>query len=116
MTGMIDRIGFTAFPVTSGLACLQMMNRICPRAVVLDVRLDDIDPFALVRADPPLWSGVQIPFVLLAHRSNTEILRRADLFPHVHVIPMPFEPDALIARVRDCLGIIPRHGQTTGCA
>ena len=103
-TRLLQNAGFLVEEASNGIDALEMAARLHPSLVLLDVRLPDIDGREVcrrIKADPAT-SDMNIIHTSAAFTSEqdarTGIASGADRY-----IPVPFEPQDLIAAVRAVL-------------
>jgi DNA-binding response OmpR family regulator len=101
ITVNLELEGFEVSEAVDGQDCLDVVQRVDPHVVVLDVampRLDGLVTTARLRADPST-SGMKIVMVS-ARAQQADVRRGMEVGVDVY-ITKPFDPDVLIRTVRD---------------
>ncbi|MCZ2524229.1 response regulator [Streptomyces sp. HB2AG] len=97
--------GFEVVTACDGAECLELVHRVLPDAVTLDVvmpRLDGLRTAALLRADPRTRN---LPIALVSASSHPEAELGGEAGPGAEAgvdvfLPKPFEPGELVRTVR----------------
>ncbi|MFM1822836.1 MAG: hypothetical protein RI967_1102 [Planctomycetota bacterium] len=100
--------GFSTSTADSGLAGLAEARRSCPDAIVLDVRMPDLDGFevyARLRQDPELAG---IPVVFLSANVQDSARHAALASGAFAYLTKPYDSQEVIATVRDAIMRQPR--------
>jgi two-component system catabolic regulation response regulator CreB len=112
LAAIFRKEGFAPTLLRDGRAALDHVAREAPAAAaVLDVMLPYTDGFsvaAAIRADPR-WGDV--PIVMLSARSQPADLERARVLGVGCYLVKPFQPQALVAAVRDLLAAGAKAGE-----
>ncbi|MFE9248248.1 response regulator [Streptomyces sp. NPDC007088] len=98
--------GFEVVTATDGVECLDIVHEVRPDVITLDVvmpRLDGLRTAALLRADPRTRD---VPLAVVSACSASEVDRATDAGVD-SFLAKPFEPDCLVAVVRELL----EHGR-----
>ena len=96
----LEMDGFVTVQARDGQECLELVTRVQPDVITLDVampRLNGFETAARLRADP---ATADIPIVMVSARAQgADLARGADIGVDAYVTK-PFEPDELVATVR----------------
>lgn len=96
--------GFDYEPAATGQAALDKAAGLHPRLIVLDVMLPDIDGFEVCRQLKANDATRQIPVVILTALEGAEYFRRSADCGATAFLTKPFDPDQLMAVIRDNAG------------
>lgn len=99
----VQLAGFEYRPALDGSSALAAMRERRPALVLLDLMLPDIDGLEVcqrMRADE---ATRETPVLILSARDEPEARRRAALLSVRKYLTKPFDPDALIASIREAI-------------
>lgn len=85
---------------TDGEKAWQILNRISPDLILLDIMMPTVDGYTLCRQIKSLEEKKDIPIIFVTAKTNPEDLARGFELGAVDYIGKPFNPAELIARVR----------------
>lgn len=97
---VLSDAGFDVMPANSGRQALERLDVEIPDVVLLDMRMPEMDGFAVlehIRGDPR-WSDIPVLFLTAAH--DRDLLIRAFEAGAVDYLTKPFVSEELIVRVR----------------
>jgi CheY-like chemotaxis protein len=100
LTTFLERHGYAARAVTSGVACLAEVAREAVSLVLLDVAMPGMDGFAVCRALGRLPAPARPPVVLITGHDTLAVRREGIRHGACELLTKPIAPDALLARVR----------------
>ena len=96
----LDEAGYEVFVVENGRRALEVVERINPDVLLLDIKLPDIDGFEVYRRLQERELTDDITVIFLSVLAETEhIVRGLDLNA-VDYITKPFHPQEVVARVQ----------------
>jgi two-component system OmpR family response regulator len=101
----IKKAGYETVMAEDGKEALDKAAEERPDLILLDYRIpvmDGAEVFVELRKDPEL-SKVPVLF-LTASRGNEDLLARMEQIGAEHCMIKPFEPDQLIAKIKELLG------------
>lgn len=106
---LLEFSGYATAQARDGEEALELIRRLAPDLVVLDIGLPRMDGFAVaghLRSDPRTW---QIPIVAITGHATSDVLERALEVGCDRALVKPCEPDLLVGAVRELLarGAIP---------
>jgi DNA-binding response OmpR family regulator len=95
--------GFKTLSAASGSQGLSMARRERPDLIVLDLRLPDIDGFAICQelADSP--DTCAIPVIILSGMERPDIIRRSREAGCQYYVRKPYDPNALLILIRHAI-------------
>lgn len=97
----IEATGLAVIPATDGIEALQLVTQFMPEVVISEVAVPKIGGFELrtrLRAQEELAG---IPFVLVAHRKNDDLVREAASLDILHYFRKPVSAFELAMLVRN---------------
>jgi response regulator RpfG family c-di-GMP phosphodiesterase len=72
-----------------GVEAMQVVNQIVPDAIISEITVPKMDGFALKERLGRSSEMSRIPFVLLSHRKNEDLIRRAASLGILHYFQKP---------------------------
>ena len=111
ITGLLRRIGFETTEATTGPETLELVTRLRPSLVLLDVNLPEASGYEVCRELRDEY-GAEIPIIFVSRDRTTPADRVAGLLVGADdYIVKPFDDDELLARARAALRrVSPRNG------
>ncbi len=100
---LLEFSGYTTAQACDGEEALELVRRLRPDLVILDIGLPRMDGFAVaghVRSDPRTWA---IPIVAITGHATGDVLERALSAGCDRALVKPCEPDQLLRAVRELL-------------
>ena len=92
--------GFTFMGAKSGMDCLNLVTRVMPRLILLDVEMPEMDGFETCRRLREYRELRHVPIAFLTARKSPEDVTRGLNVGGNDFIVKPFDPLKLIERVR----------------
>lgn len=105
LTQLLAGQGYDVRPVTQGTVALAAARTIRPDLILLDIRMPDIDGYAVcqeLKADP---ETSHIPVIFVSALDDTDDKVRAFECGGVDYVTKPFQPAEVLARVRTHLAL-----------
>ena len=96
----LEMEGYQVLAAKNGQEALDVLERITPDLILTDIMMPEIDGYELyerVHADER-W--VQVPFIFLTAKTDTEDIRRGKEMGADDYITKPFEPEDIISAIR----------------
>jgi DNA-binding response OmpR family regulator len=103
LTLRLKNQGFKTLAAASGSQGLSMARREQPDLILLDLRLPDIDGFAICQelADSP--DTCSIPVIILSGMERPDIIRRSREAGCQYYVRKPYDPNALLILIRHAI-------------
>jgi DNA-binding response OmpR family regulator len=95
--------GFDTLVADSGAAGLAIAQSYSPSLVILDLRLPDIDGFTVCQRLVDSSETCDIPVIILSGMERPNIVRRARAAGCHFFVHKPYDPNALLALIRQAL-------------
>ena len=99
----LQKEGFHTLVAHSGKAGLQMARTEQPSAVLLDIRLPDIDGFTVCEQLDSDATTCHIPVIILSGMERPDIIRRARAAGCTYYIRKPYDPNALLLLIESAI-------------
>jgi CheY-like chemotaxis protein len=99
LQNLIEAHGYTCLTVPSGRDCLEMVNRIPPRVILLDVEMPSMDGYETCRRLRRLPGTTRIPIMFLTARKTAEAVRAGIGAGGNDFVVKPFDPAKLLERL-----------------
>jgi CheY-like chemotaxis protein len=99
MQNLIEAHGYTCLTVASGPDCLEIVNRVPPRLILLDVEMPSMDGFETCRRLRRMPALQRIPIMFLTARKTAEAVRAGIGAGGNDFMVKPFDPVRLLERV-----------------
>jgi DNA-binding response OmpR family regulator len=96
--------GYEVVAAETGLAALNLARRFLPDLIILDLRMEGLDGFAVCDLLRHLPSTAGIPIVILTALSGDTVSQRVHLAGAADLIQKPFSPQRLVDRIEAALG------------
>ncbi len=103
MKKALETDGFEVLTVTSGKAALDAVRRRRPDLLVLDLNMPEPDGFDVLKIERSQFPYLRI--LVISGYLNGALLEAAKLVGAIDTIQKPFEPGALVTKVRELLGV-----------
>lgn len=100
---LLECAGYLTAQASDGEEALELIRRLSPDLVVLDIGLPRMDGFAVaghVRSDPRTWG---LPILAITGHATSDVLERALAVGCDRALVKPCEPDLLVRAVRELL-------------
>jgi CheY-like chemotaxis protein len=97
--------GFRVSSATRGDQAVERALDVAPDAIVLDVTMPGIDGYEVCRRLRDDHGLAQVPVVLLTAHAQDDELARGYALGIVAYVTKPFDPEALVATVRQALTV-----------
>lgn len=104
---ILTQAGYAVMTVSWGRDVMNALRRFRPHLVLLDIRLPDIDGLKvlqMIRKD-----GHRDPVIMMTANSSADVVRDVMALGGNGYLLKPFEPSALVSRVRSVLDQPPRR-------
>ncbi len=99
----LDAVGFQTLEASDGETALELARTEQPDLILLDVMLPGIDGWSVAEQLGAAPETREIPILFLSARSDRSDEVRSHEVGALGYVTKPFDPDELIARVRDVL-------------
>jgi two-component system sensor histidine kinase/response regulator len=110
----LDDEGYEVVLASSGDEALQMFERVNPDCVLLDVRMQGMDGFAVCSAIRALPGGTQTPVVFLTALRDVDTFDRALRAGGDDFLTKPVRPTELVIRVQAALKLVQMRAELKG--
>lgn len=110
MEYVLDRQGYTVKTAADGEEALRVVGAFRPELIVLDVMMPRKDGYTVaeaIRSDPDL---ARIPIIMLSAKAQDTDVEQGLASGANLYLTKPFEPDALLETVAQCLTASRSHG------
>lgn len=110
MEYVLDRQGYTVKTAADGEEALRVVGTFRPELIVLDVMMPRKDGYTVaeaIRSDPDL---ARIPIIMLSAKAQDTDVEQGLASGANLYLTKPFEPDALLETVAQCLTASRSHG------
>ena len=103
LSDCLERQGFEVITAETGQSGLDKVRSENPALIVLDLRLPDIDGFAICEqlADSPQTCA--IPVIILSGTERPDILRRCRAAGGRYFLRKPYDPNVLLILIRQAI-------------
>jgi len=109
LSAILKEHGYQISVATSGQQAIDLLERIRPDLILLDIMMPGIDGFETCRRIKASTSWREIPLIFLTARTGTEDLVRGFEVGAVDYVAKPFNAHELLARVRTHLALDHLH-------
>jgi CheY-like chemotaxis protein len=99
----LKRAGYEVFEAEDGKAAVRVLNQLVPDLIILDIRMPEMDGFALLELMRKYPKAAAIPVIMLTALSTAADLDRALQLGVVDYLVKPLDPTLLIAKWSPCL-------------
>jgi len=103
--GTLEDEGYRVVLATGGAEGIAAFEREDPACVLLDVRMPQIDGFAVCKRIRALRRGMDTPVIFLTAQQDVDTLDRALRAGGSDFLTKPVRPTELVARVQKALGL-----------
>ncbi len=100
ISSILQNDGYNIRPVTSSGEALEIIERLLPDLILLDIRMPGMDGFELCRILKSHEKTRNIPVIFISALNETEEKVKAFNAGGVDFITKPFHPDEILARVQ----------------
>lgn len=100
MTRLEDK-GYTVYHAINGLAGVEAAALYEPDAIIMDVRLPDIDGYEACARIKRLPRLREVPVIFLSANIQDEAVKRAQQAGGARFISKPYEADEILTAIRD---------------
>lgn len=104
--------GFSVFEASNSEDCLNLLTRISPVAILLDVEMPVHDGYKTCRMIREYYPNLKCPILFITARKTEADVERAKEAGGDHFIVKPFDPDALTQRLGYLLRTSRRKSQS----
>ena len=105
LTGILRERGYQISVATNGVQALEVLQRIRPDLILLDIMMPEMDGFETCRRIKASSEWREIPIIFLTARTDTEDIVRGFDLGAVDYVAKPFNAHELLARVNTHLTI-----------
>lgn len=95
--------GFKTFGANSAETAFSLLQKIQPDLIILDILMPNIDGYQFITKLKTISQLNQVPFLFLTAKGMTQDRIKGYLFGCSGYIPKPFDPDELVAIIRNIL-------------
>lgn len=88
----------------SGLAALNMLRKLRPDLILMDIRMPDLDGIETTRRLKAMPHFAQVPVIMISGKSEGTAVRDSILAGALDFVVKPFERDTLLAKLDHALG------------
>src|SRR5262245_7137137 len=99
----LKRAGYEVLEAEDGKAAVRVLQQVVPDLIVLDIRMPEMDGFALLELMRRYPKAAAIPVIMLTALSTATDLDRALQLGVVDYLVKPLDPTLLIAKVESAL-------------
>ncbi len=99
----LQQQGFAAITADSGKEGLAKARSERPTLIVLDLRLPDVDGFAICEELADSSATCAIPVIILSGMEQPDILRRCRAAGCFYFVRKPYDPNALLTLIRQAI-------------
>ena len=99
----LQQQGFVTLTADSGQSGLDTARSELPALIVLDLRLPDIDGFAICEQLADSSDTCDIPVIILSGMEEPDILRRCRAAGCHYFVHKPYDPNALLVLIRQAI-------------
>ncbi|MGD9720888.1 MAG: response regulator [Pirellulales bacterium] len=96
----LQRQGFHTTVAESGQAALALARSDRPAVILLDLRLPDIDGFAVCQQLVDDAETSEIPVIILSGLEQSDVIRRSRAAGCHYYVRKPYDPNALLALIQ----------------
>jgi len=97
----LERLGMSVVTATEGVEAMQVVSQIVPDVILAEVTVPKLDGFALKERLSRSSELSSIPFVLVSHRKNDALIRRAASLGILHYYRKPLSSVEVSGLVRN---------------
>ncbi|MFO8065563.1 MAG: response regulator, partial [Spirochaetia bacterium] len=98
-----ETMGMSVFLAGDGVEAMQIMNQVVPDAVISEVAVPKLDGFELRERLSRASEFSRIPFVLVSHRKNDDLLQRAGALGILHYFKKPVSVSELTGLIQNLI-------------
>jgi CheY-like chemotaxis protein len=99
----LKRAGYEVLEAEDGKAAVRVLNQLVPDLIILDIRMPEMDGFALLELMRKYPKAAAIPVIMLTALSTAADLDRALQLGVVDYLVKPLDPTLLLAKVESVL-------------
>jgi two-component system OmpR family response regulator len=99
----LERLGFDTLTAKTGRQASDLARRRRPDCITLDVGLPDIDGFELCQQLVDDEATSEIPVIIVSGNDSPDVVRRARAAGCHFYVRKPFDPNALLALIRQAI-------------
>lgn len=99
----LSRQGFKTITAESGEEGLAIARSELPALILLDLRLPDLDGFAICKELVDASETCDIPVIILSGMERPDIIRRCRAVGSQYFVRKPYDPNALLVLIRQAL-------------
>jgi CheY-like chemotaxis protein len=100
----LHRQGFITHTAWCGKQGLNLARSLHPDVVILDLKLPDIDGFAICQELVDDDETCGIPVIILSGMERPDVIRRSRAAGCQYFVRKPYDPNALLVLIEQCLG------------
>lgn len=100
----LEGIGMAVVTAAEGIEAMQVVSQIVPDAIISEVAVPKLDGFALKERMSRSSELSGLPFILLSHRKNEDLVRRAGSIGILHYFRKPVSPIEIAVLVKNLVG------------
>src|SRR5438874_746734 len=116
LSTILKERGYDINIATDGRQGLELLERIRPDLILLDIMMPEMDGFETCRRIKASTTWREIPIVFLTAKTDTGDIVRAFELGAVDYVAKPFNAHELLARVNTHLPLAHLHGRTSACS
>ncbi len=103
LTNLLTERGYTVYPATDGELALEFLRSILPDLILLDIRMPEMDGYEICRRLKSNTQTSSIPIIFISILEDERDKVKAFQEGGVDYITKPFQPEEILARVRNHL-------------
>jgi PAS domain S-box-containing protein len=117
LTNLLTERGYTVYPASDGELALEFVRLVLPDLILLDIRMPVMDGYEVCRQLKSDNRTSSIPVIFISILENESDKVKAFLEGGVDYITKPFQPEEILARVRNHLRLrqLTDHLENTVC-
>ncbi|MFW6161720.1 MAG: response regulator [Planctomycetota bacterium] len=111
LQALLEAEGYAVETAADGAKALEHVQAARPDLILLDIMMPQMDGLEVcdrLRFDPETRD---VPIIFLTARQDPAVKSRASILDAYAYIEKPFDPDALLAEVRNCLNVFGREAR-----